>query len=810
MTARPLPAQAAIVVVGGGAIGCAIAYHLARRGARDVLLLERRQLTHGSTWHAAGLVGQLRSSKNLTRLMQRSVALYRGLEAETGQATGWHGVGSLRLAASDERWDELKRSATIGKGFGFDVHLVSPAEARRLHPLLETRDLRGAVWVPSDGYVDPASLTQALARGARARGAAIREGVRVEGLRRAGRRVTHVVTDLGVIACETVVNATGMWGAEFGSMAGIGIPVCALEHQYAVTEKIAGLPEDLPTMRDPDGRFYAKPEVGGLAIGGWEDSTPVFGAGGIPRDFGPELLPGDFDRFAPIGEAALARMPAFGDTGIKTMINGPIPISADGEPIMGKAPGLDNVFVACGFTSGIAAAGGAGEAMANWILEGDPGFNLFAFDLLRFGEIHTAPDFLHARAVESYASYYAIAWPGHEPSSARPARTGPLYDILLARGAIHGSKFGWERPNVFAPGADPAAIERPSFRRPGWFDAVGAEHRAVRERAALIDMSSFTKVEIDGPGALAALQRVAANDLDRPPGSIVYTQFLNARGGIEADLTITRLEQDRFYLVTGSAFGPHDLAHLDAHLPRDGSVRVSDVTSARAVINLCGPLARDVLAAASASDVGDEACPYMQAREIWIGHARVRALRVSYVGERGWELHVRAEDARAVYRRLRAAGEACGIADAGYRCVSSLRLEKHYLYWGADITPDETPLEAGLGFCVAWRKGDFIGRAALERQKASGVDRRLAWFDAPGDAHWLGGEAIWRGGRIVGTVRSGGYGYTVARSIACGYVALRDLEEGGDGFEIEAFGVRAPVARHARPLHDPAGARLRG
>ncbi|MFN7195202.1 MAG: FAD-dependent oxidoreductase, partial [bacterium] len=366
---------------------------------------------------------------------------------------GWHGVGSLRLAASDERWDELKRSATIGKGFGFDVHLVSPAEARRLHPLLETRDLRGAVWVPSDGYVDPASLTQALARGARARGAAIREGVRVEGLRRAGRRVTHVVTDLGVIACETVVNATGMWGAEFGSMAGIGIPVCALEHQYAVTEKIAGLPEDLPTMRDPDGRFYAKPEVGGLAIGGWEDSTPVFGAGGIPRDFGPELLPGDFDRFAPIGEAALARMPAFGDTGIKTMINGPIPISADGEPIMGKAPGLDNVFVACGFTSGIAAAGGAGEAMANWILEGDPGFNLFAFDLLRFGEIHTAPDFLHARAVESYASYYAIAWPGHEPSSARPARTGPLYDILLARGAIHGSKCGWERPNVVAPGA---------------------------------------------------------------------------------------------------------------------------------------------------------------------------------------------------------------------------------------------------------------------------------------------------------------------------------------------------------------------
>ena len=810
MSAPMIPTQAEIVIIGGGAIGCAIAYHLVKRGARDVLLLERRQLTHGSTWHAAGLVGQLRSSKNLTRLMQRSASLYRMLEAETGQATGWHGVGSLRLAASDERWDELKRAATTGKGFGFDLHLIDAAQARRLHPLLETRDLRGAVWVPSDGYVDPASVTQALARGARDGGARLREGVRVEDLRRAGRRITHVVTDHGTIACGTVVNATGMWGAELGRMAGIGIPVCALEHQYAVTEKIAGLPADLPTMRDPDGRFYAKPEVGGLAIGGWEDSTPVFGAAGIPRDFGPELLPGDFDRFQPIGEAALARMPAFGDVGIKTMINGPIPISADGEPIMGKAPGLDNFFVSCGFTSGIAAAGGAGEAMANWILEGDPGFNLFAFDLLRFGTIHTAPDFLHARAMESYASYYAIAWPGHEALSARPARTSPLYDVLVARGALHGSKFGWERPNLFARGAADQAGEVASFRNPNWFESVGVEHRAIRERAALIDMSSFTKVEISGVGALVALQRVAANDLDRAPGSIVYTQFLNPRGGIEADLTITRLAEDRFYLVTGSAFGPHDLAHLDAHLPRDGSVDVADVTSAYAVVNLCGPLAREVLAAASPSDVGDVACPYMQAREIWIGHARVRALRVSYVGERGWELHMRSEDARAVYHRLRKAGEALGIVDAGYRCVSSLRLEKHYLYWGADITPDETPLEAGLGFCVAWRKGDFVGRAALERQRSLGMERRLAWFNAPGNASWSGGEAIWKGDEIVGTVRSGGYGYTVDRSLACGYVPVAQLAEGMDGYEIEAFGERIPVMRHTRPLYDPDGTRLRG
>ncbi len=810
MSAATIPSQAEIVIIGGGVIGCAIAYHLARRGKRDVLLLERRQLTHGTTWHAAGLVGQLRSSKNLTRLMQRSALLYRGLEAETGQATGWHGVGSLRLAASAGRWDELKRAATTARSFGFELHLVSPEETRRLYPILDARDLHGAAWVPSDGFVDPASVTQALARGARNGGVAIHEGVRVEGLRRAGRRLTHVETDRGAIACETVVNATGMWGSEVGAMAGVPMPVCALEHQYAVTEKIPGLPADLPTMRDPDGRFYVKPEVGGLAIGGWEDSTPSFGRGGIRRDFGPELLPGDWDRFAPVGEAALARLPVFGETGIKSMINGPIPITADGEPIMGKAPGLENFFVACGFTSGIAAAGGAGEAMANWIVDGDPGFNLFAFDVLRFGDVHVAPDFLYARAIESYASYYAIAWPGHEPVSARPARTSALYDVLAARGAVYGSKFGWERPNHFV--RRPAeAMEQPSFRRPGWFDAVGEEHRAVRERAALIDMSSFTKVEISGPGALAALQRIAANDLDRPPGTVVYTQLLNARGGIEADLTITRLGEDLFYLVTGSAFGPHDLAHVEAHLPRDGSVRLHDVTSAFAVINLCGPRARDVLAACAEGDVSNAGFGYMQARELWIGAARVRALRVSYVGELGWELHMRAEDARQVHARLHAAGVGHDLVDVGYRAISSLRLEKHYLYWGADITPDETPLEAGLGFCVAWRKGDFIGRAALERQRAARPERRLVWFDAAGVQPWSGGEAILCDGRVVGNVRSSGYGYTLGRSLACGYLPVAMLDAGGSNrIEIEALGERVAVTRHDKPLYDPLGSRLRG
>lgn len=807
MTGAALPTQAEIIIVGGGVIGCAIAYHLANRGKRDVLLLERRQLTHGSTWHAAGLVGQLRSSRNLTRLMQSSARLYRTLEAETGQSTGWHGVGSLRIAASPARWAELKRSATTAKSFGFELHLISAAEAARLYPLLETKNVEGAAWVPSDGFVDPASVTQALARGARNGGVTIREGIRVTGFHRHGGRVTHVRTEQGDIACSTVVNAAGMWGAEVGAMANTGIAVCALEHQYAVTERIAGLPADLPTLRDPDGRFYAKPEVGGLAIGGWEDSTPCFGRGGIPVDFGPELLPGDWDRFAPIGEAALARIPAFGETGIKSMINGPIPITADGEPIMGRAPGLENLFVACGFTSGIAAAGGAGEAMASWIIDGDPGINLFAFDVLRFGDVHQAPEYLYARAVESYASYYAIAWPGHEPTSARPARTSPLFDVLTSTGAVHGSKFGWERPNWFARGVE-SREEQPRFDRPSWFSAVEREHRAVREGVALIDMSSFTKAEIEGPGALAALQRLAANDLDRAPGAIIYSQLLNARGGIEADLTITRLAEDRFYLVTGSAYGPHDLAHVRANLPRDGSVAVRETTTQCGVLNLCGPLSRAVLAAASDDDVDDVGFPYMRARSIRIGYARVLAMRVSYVGELGWELHVPIDYLRHVYMRLRAAGAAHAIADVGYRAISSLRLEKHYLYWGADISPDETPIEAGLGWGIAWGKGQFLGRSALERQRASGVSRQLAWFAAEGDAPWHGGEAIIAEAKVVGVTTSAGYGYTVGRSLACGYVPASLAA--GAAFEIEAFGERCRVERIMRPLYDPKGLRLRG
>jgi len=802
-----LPTQAEIVIVGGGAIGCSIAYHLAKLGKKDVLLLEKAQLTHGATWHAAGLIGQMRSSRNLTRMMQYSAKLYTELEAETGQATGWHGVGSLRVAASQERWLELKRAATLAKSFGFPMELVSPAEAAKLFPVMNLQDIVGAAFVPSDGYVDPASVTQAMARGARMGGVAIREGVHVTGLVVEKERITGVVTDQGTVRCAQVVNAGGMWGREIGRMAGVPVAVCAVEHQYLVTEKIAGLPKDLPTFRDPDGCYYVKPEVGGLAFGGWEDNTKGFGRHGIPHPFAAELLPPDFDRFEPLGAAAAHRIPALEKAGIKTMINGAIPISADGEPVMGKAPGLDNFFICCGFTSGIAAAGGAGRAMAQWMAEGDPGMNLWAFDALRFGDHHAGPRYLYERAIEAYANYYTVAWPGHEAHSGRGGRRSPLYDTLKANGAVYGSKFGWERPNWFAPKGI-AREETPSFGRANWFGQVGEEHRAVRERAALVDMTSFTKAEIGGKGAVALMQKLCAGNLDKPIGSIAYTQMLNERGGIEADVTIARVAEDRYYFVTGSGFGVHDLAHVRRHAPRDGSVDIPDVTASPAVVRLCGPRARDVLQAVTDDDVSNAALPYMRAKEIRLGYAPVWAMRVSYVGELGWELHVPMDYAQHVYETLSAAGAAHGIADVGYRAISSLRLEKQYLYWGADISPDETPLEAGLGFAVSMKKNtDFVGRAALERQRQAGVQRKLCWFNTDGAANLHGGEAIVLGDRVVGYTTSGGYGYTAGRAIACGYLKLEDIADGG--YAIEAFGERFPASRREKPLYDPEGARLR-
>jgi sarcosine dehydrogenase len=797
-----LPSQVRIVVIGGGAVGCSIAYHLAKAGQRDVLVLEKSGLTHGSTWHAAGLVGQLRSKRNLTRLMQYSAQLYGRLETETGQATEWKPVGSLRLASSEERWSELKRMATTARSFDFDLHTLSPKEAREKFPLIAPDGIVGAVFVPNDGSVEPSSLTMAYAKGARAGGVRIVENVLVTGFEADGRRITRVLTDQGAIACEIVVNAAGIWARDVAKMAAVQVPAGAVEHQYLITEKSNSIPPGLPTLRDPDRIFYLKPEPGALAVGGWEKGTPTFGADGVPFSFGRELLQPNQERLEQFVLPAAERLPILNELGIRTVINGPIPISPDGEPIMGLAPERDNFYVACGFTSGIAASGGAGKAMAEWIVEGEPGLDLWAFDVRRFGSHHMSARYLAERSVDSYWRYYQIHYPIEELISARGGRRSPLYPLLAAKNAVFGSRFGWERPNWFAP-AGSEAIDRPSFEgRPNWFGPVGAECRAARERAVLIDQSSFSKYEISGPGAFAALQRLAANDLDKPKGALVYTQLCNERGGIEADLTFARLDDNRFYMVTGSAFGVRDMGWIRKHLPTDGSVTVQELTSARATINLAGPLCRQILEMVADGDVSNEAFPYMTARALRIGFAPVLALRVTYLGELGYELHLPTEYAAHVYELLWAAGRDFGLADAGYRAIDSLRLEKRYLYWGSDITPDYTPYEAGLGFAVSLKKqSDFIGRAALEKAKAAGPRRKLVTLLVDADVQLYGGEAIRRDGRVLGVTSSAGWGHTIGKAIALGYVPAEDA--GHADYEIEAFTRRHAACRIAGAAVDP-------
>ncbi len=795
-----------IVIIGGGALGCAIAYHLADMGESDVVVLEKSQITHGATWHAAGLVGQLRSKRNLTRMMQDSVELCGRLAEETGQETGWRQVGSLRIASSEERWKEIRRAATTARSFDFELQLLDANEALELFPYMSTEGVVGAAFVPSDGYIDPYSYTMALVAGARQKGVSFEEGVTVQGIDTDGRRVTGVRTDKGTVECEILVNAAGLWAQQVGRMAGLEIATSVVEHQYCVTDKSRDIPSDLPTLRDPDKNFYLKPEVGGLVIGGWEDGTRSVGES-LSFDFGRELFDGNFDRFENIIVPAAERIPLLNEVGIQTMINGPIPVSADGEPIMGPVADYDNLFLACGFTAGIAASGGAGLSLARWILNGDPGMDLWTFDARRFGKHHGGSAYLRDRCVEVYAHYYQIHYPGLEMKTARGGRRSPLYEALLANGACYGSKFGWERPNFFWPDGQQHA-ETTSFDRAGWEETAGREHRAIREGVALIDQSSFSKFEISGPGAFKFLQWLAANDIDKPNGTAIYTQLCNERGGIEADLTIIRRAENDFYVVTGSGFGVRDRHWIETHMPRDGTVILRDITSGTAVINLCGPRAPEVLAKVCDSAVDDAALPFLSAREIRIGYAAVLAVRLTYVGERGWELHIPTEYAQHVYDELRTAGAEFGIIDAGYRAIDSLRMEKRYLYWGADITPDYSPYEAGLGFCVKLDKGDFLGREALVKIRADGVTRKLCVFLLDEPAPLYGSEAIYHNGAVVGVTTSGNYGYSVGKSIAFGYVPVEIAGEGS--FEIEAYCERVHASRIDGCAYDPSRAKIHG
>jgi sarcosine dehydrogenase len=797
--------RAEIVIIGGGALGCSIAYHLAKLGKKEIVVLEKSALTHGCTWHAAGLIGQLRNKRNLTQMLQYSARLYDRLEKETGQATGWNKVGSLRIASSKERWQEIKRTATTARSFGFELHLVSAKEAQEKFPLMTTDGVEGAAWIPSDGYVDPSMLTQALAKGARNGGVAFHEGIRVKELIKRDQRITTVVTNQGNIEAEIVVNAAGLWAREVGRMAGVDIPAGVVEHQYMVTEKHDSISANFPTFRDPDNLFYLKAEPGALALGGWEPDTVPCGKPGMSWSFGQQLYEPNYDRFEQIAVPAMRRLPILEELGVRTLINGPIPVSPDGEPIMGRPKGLDNFFVACGFTAGIAGCGGAGRALAHWIVEGDPGMDLWSFDVRRFGRHHNSNHFLRARTVEAYGNYYLMHYPGDEAHSARGIRKSPLYKTLKDKGAVYGSKFGWERPNWYALD-DVDSIDEPSFESPNWFDAVAKEHRAIRERVALIDQSSFAKFEISGPGALGFMQKLSVNNVDRPAGSIIYAQLCNSSGGIEADVTITRLGEQLFYLVTGSGFGVHDSGWIESHLPRNGSVEFQEVTGAKAVINLCGPRSREVLELVCEEQVDNSNFAFMQARSLTIEAATLLALRATYVGELGYELHIPVEFAIHVYQKLWEAGQPFNIVNAGYRAIDSLRMEKGFVYWSADITPDYNPYEAGLGFCVDLDKGDFIGRDALKKIRATSVEKKLCCLTLAEKTPVFGGEAILHKGEVVGVSTSGNFGHTVGKNIVFAYLPTALLKE--QDFEVEAFCEPVKATLAPRVLYDPKRERL--
>ena len=794
-----------ILIIGGGAIGTSLAYHLGRDGAKDVLLVEKAQLTEGCTWHAAGLVGQLRGKKNLTRLMQNSVAVFDRLEAETGQAISWKKVGSLRLASSAARWSEIQRSMGQAKSFGVECQSLSAAEAKKLFPYITTEGIEGAAFIPGDGYIDPYSLTMAYTKGARAHGVKIEERICVEEIVLEGRRALGVVTKTGNISCDILVNCAGLWAKRVGNMAGVALAAGIVEHQYFLTEKTLSFDAGLTTLRDPDKNFYLKPDTGSFAIGGWEEGSRGFHRGLPPLDFGRELFAPNMERLELFALPASKRLPVLNETGIQTVINGPIPVSADGEPIMGLAPELDNFYVACGFTAGIAASGGAGLAMANMILHGDAGMDLWPFDVRRFSGVHAQPRYLETRAIEAYAAYYKVHWPLEETQSGRNLRLSPLHETLKRAGAVFGSRAGWERPNWFAP-ADVKPVDVPSFEeKPNWFSAVGVECRAIRERAVLIDQTSFAKFEISGAGTEAALQRIAANDLSGPPGKAVYTQLCNEKGGIEADVTLVHVGPDHFYLITGSGFGVRDSGWVARHLPC--SVQIREITNAMAVINICGPKSRDILQSVTDSDISNAALPFFGARRIDVGQANVLAVRVGYVGELGYELYIPQEFGAHVYDTLWAAGAAHGIANAGYRAIDSCRMEKGYLYWSADISPDYNPYEAGLGFCVALDKGDFIGREALVKIKAAGVARKLCSFTIDGFAPLHGGEAIFHGGKVVASTTSVGYGHTMAKTIAFGYLLMEIADQ--KEFVIEAFGKSHKAKRGPRCLYDAKMERLK-
>ncbi|TDN61254.1 FAD-dependent oxidoreductase [Paraburkholderia sp. BL10I2N1] len=823
-----IPRHARVVIVGGGIVGCSVAYHLTRMGWTDVVLLEQGQLSCGTTWHAAGLVGQLRAQESMTKLIRYSTALYAELEADTGLATGWKQCGSLSVARTAERMTQLKRTAAVARAYGVACDVIGPNAAGELWPVMRTDDLLGAVWLPGDGKANPTDLTQSLARGARTRGARIVENTRVTAVhtRQAatgGREVSGLAWrnkdgDEGTIDAEIVVNCAGQWAKAIGRLCGVTVPLHSAEHYYIVTEPLAGVHPDLPVMRDPDGYIYFKEEVGGLVMGGFEPNAKPWGMAGIPENFEFQLLPDDWDQFQILMENALHRVPALETAQVRQFYNGPESFTPDNNFMLGEAPELRHFFVGAGFNSmGIASAGGAGMALAEWIVAGEPTMDLWPVDIRRFARFNGNDTWLHDRVKETLGLHYAMPWPNRELDTARPFRRSPLYSQLKDDGACFGSKMGWERANFFAPSPAEARVDY-AFGQQNWLPWSGAEHRACREGVALFDMTSFSVFLVKGRDAEAVLQGIVANDVAVPPGTTVYTGLLNERGGYESDFTLCRLSDDQYLIVTGSAQTTRDFDAIEKLIPANRHCTLVDITGRHAVLAVMGPRSRALLQSVSKADWSNEAFAFGQSREVDIGYATVRATRLTYVGELGWELYVPVEFAVGVYETLHAAGEPFGLVNAGYYAIDSLRIEKGYRAWGRELTPDVNPFEAGLEFaCKLKTDVPFRGRDALLTLRDQPVRRRLAILTADGasDRMLWGGEAILRNGVPVGFVSSAAFGHTLGRPVAMGYInnpdgaADVDYLTGGR-YAIDVAGELLPATVHLKAPYDPRSGRVKG
>jgi glycine cleavage system aminomethyltransferase T/glycine/D-amino acid oxidase-like deaminating enzyme len=818
MSTRDLPRRAQVVIVGGGAVGCSVAYHLAKLGWSDVVLLEQGQLSCGTTWHAAGVVGQLRTHPSLTRLMLYSSQLYAALEAEVGLGTGWNQCGALWVAASADRMVQLQRTVDLARAQGLEAHDISAAEAGAMWPLMHTEDLVGAIWLPNDAKANPADLTQALARGARNLGVRIFERTKATGFSVDRGRVTSVATAGGDIECEYVVNCAGQWAKAIAEQVGVTVPLQPAEHYYIVTDAIDGLDRTAPTLRDPDGYTYFKEEVRGLLMGGFEpDAKPWVASDEIPEPFEFQLLPEDWNQFDILMRNAVHRVPVMENAGVKKFYNGPESFTPDHNFIIGLAPELDNYFVLAGFnSSGIAFSGGAGNALAQWIVAGEPDLDLSPVDIRRFAPMQGNKRWLRGRVQEIVGLHFAMAWPNREPESGRGIRRSPIHHLLDARGACFGTKMGWERANWFAPPGTKPVVEY-GWGRQNWFAHSAAEHLAARTEVAIFDQTSFAKITVRGSDAEAALQWLCSNDVAVPPGRTVYTALLNDRGGYEADVTVTRIRWNEYLLVTSSAQGVHDLDLLRRGVPAGLSVEFFDVTSAYAVLSVMGPQSRALLSGLSGDDFSATAFGFGASREVDLDGLAVRATRLTYIGELGWELYVPSEVAVAAFERLTDPGNAITPQLAGYYAIESLRLEKGYRAYGRELGPDTSPVEAGLSFtCKLGTPIPFRGREAVERQKSSGVSRRLlSLVVSDPEAYAWGGELLLRDGEPAGFASSAAFGHTVGRAVLLGYLERRD---GGKAdrdwlslgrYQVAIGGERYDATVSLQPPYDPSGTRIR-